>query len=201
MNSAKADTLSDLRRVSTDFHHPKSSSKTWRIDFSVSTTRNSERSRSGIPVFADSASRLDIMADPFSIPASVLTVVGAAGEVGKGLRLLKVLKGAPEGLDDLLDDISRLELVLETVNNATSDCQAATPAMETLLAAGRKRLAELDVLIQYTLTEAGEDRKVDRLQWTKRRGDVERIRGKLDRIRNDLTLLISTHNSCDSLLS
>ena len=82
------------------------------------------------------------MADPLSITASVLTVVGAAGEVGKGLRLLKVLKGAPEGLDDLLDDISRLELVLETVNNATSDCQAAAPAMETLLAAGRERLAE-----------------------------------------------------------
>lgn len=141
------------------------------------------------------------MADPLSITASVLTVVGAAGEVGKGLRLLKVLKGAPEGLDDLLDDISRLELVLETVGNTTSDSQAATPAMETLLAAGRKGLAELDVLIQYTLTEAGEDRKVDRLQWARRRDDVERIRGKLDRIRNDLTLLISTHNSCDSLLS
>ncbi|KAL2043763.1 hypothetical protein N7G274_003282 [Stereocaulon virgatum] len=125
------------------------------------------------------------MADPLSITASVLTLAGAAGEVGKGLRLLKALKGAPEGLDDLLDDISRLELVLETINNATSDRQAAAPVMETLLAAGRNRLAELDVLIQYTLTEAGEDRRVDRLQWAKRRDDVERIQQKLDRIAVD----------------
>ena len=134
------------------------------------------------------------MADPLSIAASVLTVVGAAHKVKKGLRVLKIIKDAPEGLNDLIEDVSRLEVVLETIKNATSDSQTAMPAMETLLAAGRKRLTELDILIQYTLTEAGEDRKVDHWQWTRGRSDVEKIRGQLDTIRNDLTLLISSNN-------
>ena len=107
--------------------------------------------------------------------------------------MLKVIKDAPEGLNDLIEDVSRLE-VLETIKNATSNSQTAMPATETLLAAGRKRLTELDILIEYTLTEAGEDRKVDRWQWARRRSDVGRIRGQLDTIRNDLTLLISTNS-------
>ena len=83
------------------------------------------------------------MADPLSIAASVLTVIGAAGEVGKGLRLLRIIKGAPEGLDDLLEDVSRLELVLETIKNAASACQATSSGIPSLLEKAQERFSEL----------------------------------------------------------
>ena len=57
--------------------------------------------------------------------------------------MLKIIKAAPEGFNDLIEDVSRLDVVLETIKNATSDSQTAMPAMGTLLAAGRKRLTEL----------------------------------------------------------
>ena len=83
------------------------------------------------------------MADPLSFAASVLIVIGAAGEVGKGLRLLKIIKDAPEGLDNLLEDVSRLELVLETVKNAASACQATLSGIPSLLEKAQERFAEI----------------------------------------------------------
>ena len=162
---------------------------------SVSTTRSLTRSTLDISVGADRALRPGTNGGSLSITASVFIVVGAAGEVGKGLRLLKVLKGALEGLEDLLEDVSRLELVLENIRNTAIGPPANLSAIETLLEKAKERLAELDSLIQYSLTEARGDRKVDRWQWLSKRGAVERRRRQLDGIRKDLTLLISTNGS------
>ena len=129
------------------------------------------------------------MAEPFSIAASVITVVGAANRVRKGLHALKVIKDAPESLDDLLEEMSRLELVFETVKNAALEPQATS-----LLEKAQEKLTKLDELVHYSLTEAGEDCKADRWQWLRKGDGVEKLLRQLDRIRNDLTLLISVNS-------
>ncbi len=71
--------------------------------------------------------------DPLSLTASVIAVAGAAQQVGKGLNVLKTAKDAPQGLDDLLNDVSRFEIVLEVVKNALSESVRETPALTQVL--------------------------------------------------------------------
>ena len=58
----------------------------------------------------------------------------------------------------------------------------------------KAKFVEMDALIQYTLTQAGESSKVDRWQWLRNRDEAEKLQRQLDALRNDLTALISTQN-------
>ncbi len=132
--------------------------------------------------------------DPLSLTASVIAVAGAAQQVGKGLNVLKTAKDAPQGLDDLLSDVSRFEIVLEVVKNALSESVRDTPALTRVLSVAQGKLLEVNELVQYNLTIAGKNNKVDRWQWLRRGDEVGRLRTQLYGIQGDLTALISSNS-------
>lgn len=126
--------------------------------------------------------------DPISASASALALIGATAKVVKGIRRLKALQDAPRELDDLLAEISQLELVLHAVQNAYEN---PGPELRILLAAARDILVDLHSFIEYRLTEAGSSDRVDRWQWTRKSKNAERLRGKLKEVTANLVALVS----------
>lgn len=132
--------------------------------------------------------------DPLSLTASVIAVTGAAQQVGKGLNVFKTPKDAPQGLDDLLSDVSRFEIVLEVVKNALSESVRDAPALTRVLSVAQGKLLEVNQLVQYSLTKADENNKVDRWQWLRRGDEAGRLRTQLYGIQGHLTALISSNS-------
>ena len=132
--------------------------------------------------------------EPLSVTTSVLAVVGAARRLSKGVGLLKAAKDAPESLDDLLLHLSGIEEVLQEIQHVSTEPSAVSPGLTRVLGRTKAKFVEMESLVQYTLTEAGESSKVDRWQWLRKRDEVERLQRQLDALRNDLTALISTQN-------
>lgn len=100
--------------------------------------------------------------DPLSLTASVIAVMGAAQQVGEGLVILQIAKDAPQGLDDLLSDVSRFKVVFEAIKNASSDSQRDAPQLKRVLSMAEGKLLEVDRLVQYNLTKKGENSKFAR---------------------------------------
>ena len=134
------------------------------------------------------------MADPLSLAASIIAVVGAVDEVTKGLRRLKAAKDAPKGLQDLLEDVEQLEIVLNCVKSAVLSSGSQPIELATLTGEAGSKLLELRSLIEYTLTKAGVSDKVDRWQWLRKGNEVERLRSQLGTIRLNLVALTSSAN-------
>ena len=132
------------------------------------------------------------MADPLSVTASIIAVVGAADAVAKGLRRLKAAKDAPEGLQDLILEISQLEMVFNSVKSAVLSSGSPSIELATLIEEAGAKLLELRSLIEYTLTKAGASDKVDRWQWLRKGNEVERLRNQLSTIRLNLVALTSS---------
>ena len=128
--------------------------------------------------------------DPLSLTASLITVVGAVKQVKKGLRQLKGLHNAPRELDDLLDENSQFEAILKALDNTPWKCNDVRPELQTVLSKAHAKLNDFDALIQYTLTEAGTSSKVDRLQWVRRRREVEELRQDLKIIMSRIVSLV-----------
>ena len=134
------------------------------------------------------------MADPLSLTASIIAVVGAAEEVTKGLRLLKAAKDAPKGLQNLLEDVNQLEMVLNYIKSTVLGSGSPPLELVTLTGETGSKLLELRSLIKYTLTKVGVSDKVDRWQWLRKGNEVERLRNQLGTIRLNLVALTSTAN-------
>ena len=134
------------------------------------------------------------MADPLSVTASIIAVVGAADAATKGLRRLKAAKDAPEGLQDLMLDVAQLEMVLNCVKSSVLSSDSPPIELATLLGEAGSKLLELQSLIEYSLTKAGASDKVDRWQWLRKGNEVERLRNQLGTIRLNLVALTSSVN-------
>ena len=132
--------------------------------------------------------------DPLSVTASVVAILGVARRLSRGIGLLKSVKGAPEGLDDLLLHLSGIEEVLHATQDVSSESSTVSPGLTRVLSRTKAIFIEMDSLIRYTLTEAGESSKVDRWQWLRKRDEVEKLQRQLDTLRNDLTALVNTQN-------
>ena len=132
--------------------------------------------------------------EPLSVTASVVAVLGAARRLSKGVGLLKAAKGAPESLDDLLLHLAGIEEVLYAIQDVPTRPTTVSPGLTRVLGRTKAKFIEMDSLIQYTLTGAGESSKVDRWQWLRKRDEVDKLQRQLDALRNDLTALISTQN-------
>ena len=132
--------------------------------------------------------------EPLSVTASIVAVLGAARRLSKGVGLLKAARGAPESLDDLLLHLTGIEEVLHAIQDVPTEPSTISPGLARVLGRAKAKFVEMDALIQYTLTHAGESSKVDRWQWLKKRDEVDKLQRQLDALRNDLTTLISTQN-------
>ena len=134
------------------------------------------------------------MADPLSVAASIIAVVGAADEVTNGLRRLKAARHAPESLRDLLEEISQLEMVLNGIKSGVLSPENPPVELASLIREAGSKLLELRSLIEYTLTKAGVSDEIDRWQWLRKGNEVERLRNQLSTIRLNLVALTSSAN-------
>ena len=128
--------------------------------------------------------------DPLSVGACVIAVVGATGKLVKEISRLKSLQDAPRELDDLLAEVSQFELVLQAVQKAY---EKPGSELKELLETAQRVLFEIDLLIEYKLTEAGTSNKVDRWQWTRSSKDVERLRGQLRNVTANLVAVVGVN--------
>lgn len=128
--------------------------------------------------------------DPLSVGASVIAVVGATGKVVKGIRRLKALQDAPKELDDLLTEVSQLELVVQASRKVQENTESE---LGILLKTAQGLVTEFESLIEYKLTEPGTSNKVDRWQWIRSSKDVERLRVKLRDVTANLVALVGVN--------
>ena len=115
------------------------------------------------------------MADPLSITASVITVLGAAEGISKTLAKIKSTRHAPNELLALINEVSDLKIILREVEryiirdpNRPSPPLEQLQTMSTLIERAKESLLELDQLIQYRLLKASSrstELKVSRREW------------------------------------
>ena len=130
--------------------------------------------------------------EPLSAAASILAVVGAARKAAEGLQNLKAIKDAPKELEDLLLEFSQIEIILQSYKNLPTNFQERSSNLTTILGLAENKFNELDSLVHYTLTKAGSNEQVDRLQWIRKRLDTERLREQLGQILVTLNTLLNT---------
>ena len=120
------------------------------------------------------------MADPLSITASIIAVVGAAEGVTKTLAKFKSIRNAPDELLALINEVSDLKLVFSDIQNHIVIQRAQIPQtkeqnISTLVKRAKDKLLELDQLIQYRLVKPESDQiKVSRREWLRARAVIER---------------------------
>ena len=128
------------------------------------------------------------MADPLSITASIIAVLGAAEGVSKTLAKIKSLRQAPNEILALINEISDLRIILGEVeryvirdtNRISLPEQLQT--MSTLIDRAKEPLLELDQLIQYRLLKASSrsaELKVSRRELAAAKHVVERFRQRM----------------------
>ena len=141
------------------------------------------------------------MADPLSITASIIAVVGAAEGVTKTLAKIKSIRNAPDELLALMNEVSDLKLVISDIQNHIVIQRAQTPQTElqnisTLVKRAKDKLLELDQLIQYRLVKPESDQiKVSRREWLRAKAVIERFRQNLRDIRLNIITQMAVINS------
>ena len=145
------------------------------------------------------------MADPLSIAASIITVIGAADSVGKVLSKIKIARNAPAEVLALQNEISDLQLVLEDVNLCNWGERRVQPStiserfkrLEILITRTESRLCELNRILNHRLIRTHSVTGVplvSRAIWLRVRGAVEDIRCSLRVARQDITLQLASIN-------
>ena len=120
------------------------------------------------------------MAAAISLVASIITLVGAAGAIGKTLSEAQRLYQAPDELLILNSEITDLTGILRSLENhlrATSptSTRESIDYMRTLIERARDRILQLDQLIHFEFLRSGSlngNYKVFRLRWARSRGTV-----------------------------
>ena len=135
------------------------------------------------------------MGDPLSITASILAILGAGGEVGKGLKKLQALKRAPDILLDLNNEVADLHHIVQTaneilqqhtsINGSSSDrvCQSLERIKQTL--------SSYEKVISYDLTiieGVGNHSRLDKSMWLQIEPKVKRLKSQVQTDKADLCL-------------
>ena len=144
------------------------------------------------------------MADPLSLAASVITVIGAADNVGKLLAKIQSMKDAPNELLALINEVSDLRLVLGdieayTSNNVENSHPEQLRHIRHLLGRAKDKLQDLDVLIQYRLVKPGHRMQVSRRKWAQAINTINDFRRCLRDIRLNIVSQMVTLNSYVSM--
>ena len=126
------------------------------------------------------------MADPLSITASIIAVLGAAEGVSKTLAKIKSLRHAPNEILALINEVSDLRIILGEVERyIIRDASRPSPSneqlqtMSTLVEKAKQSLLELDQLVQYRLLKANSRLaapRVSRHEWAAAKHVIERFR-------------------------
>ena len=99
------------------------------------------------------------MADPLSITASIIAVIGAAEGLSKTIAKIRNIQNAPSELLALTNEISDLRLVLGEVESYITQTQLQMPSeplqtMSGLLERGKAYLSELEQIFQRRIVRS-----------------------------------------------
>lgn len=132
--------------------------------------------------------------DPLSVTAAIIAIVGAGGTVGRGIRKLVALRNAPDSLLQLNNEVTELQLIVQTVDinsfdNSVDDSAAAAQYQLIQNALGRVKtvVLELEKLIEYSLTKIT-DRgpKIDKVAWLGAEKKIIKLKEKIRIAKTDL---------------
>ena len=145
------------------------------------------------------------MADPLSIAASIIAVIGAAERVRKTLTKIRNIRNAPSEVLALVNEVSDLRIILGDLEGYIRQNTARPQLpeeqlhhMSILLQRAKDRLLELDRLVEYRLLtpESRSDRiRVSRREWAQSKDTVKRFRQSLRDIRFNIVAQMVVVNS------
>ena len=138
--------------------------------------------------------------DPLSLVASIVTIVGVGGEVAKAVRKLASLKGAPDLILALNNEISDLYLVILAIrdifsrqrasivpssNNVTTD----NTVLGTLVQANEKvlELRALHQRLTARTTRLGDVDTLNKASWLREHKNVKKMQEDLRTVRLKLS--------------
>ena len=151
--------------------------------------------------------------DSLSITVSILTVLGTTGSIGKAIKKLVMLRGVPDALLALNNEVSDFHLIVSKTDALLqhyrdAPCTTSRNAdfaaeVAPLLERGKARLLELECLIEYTLTSPGQNGEsvLNGSACSREHEKVNRIKEELCSIRTSLATLLSISASSAALIS
>ena len=144
------------------------------------------------------------MADPLSITASIIAVLGAAEGLTKTLAKIRNIRNAPEELLALINEISDLRIVIGDVQYYVQNApkllilQEPLQHMSILITRAKVKLLQTDELVQYRLMKPGsvvDQIKVSRREWARSRVIIDSTQYNLRDIRLNIVAQLLVINS------
>ena len=144
------------------------------------------------------------MADPLSITASIIAVIGAAEGIGKTFAKIRNVRHAPSEVLALMNEVSDLKVILGDVERYFVRDTRRTlhseqlQTMSTLVNSAKEYILKLDQLIHYRLLKADSTQtefKVSRHEWAAAKHMIERFRQGLRDVRLNLVTQMVVINS------
>ncbi|MCJ1246599.1 hypothetical protein MMC30_003808 [Trapelia coarctata] len=137
--------------------------------------------------------------DPLSLAASITTLLGAGGAIGKGIHKLSALKHAPETLVQLDDEVSSMQQVVTLTQDLYRQHIEAFGGDSTLYAVlfsalRRTTLAiqDLQMLVEYELTKpSSQGNKINRLAWIRAEHKILNLSDRLRSARSEIATATS----------
>ncbi|KIV87290.1 hypothetical protein PV11_02845 [Exophiala sideris] len=131
--------------------------------------------------------------DPFSITVGAIGVAEVSQKTAKSvLKILRTIKKAPEELEQLLEEVTKVETTLEEVKDAVQAAQHSSRALDVLLHSVELDLSRLNNLIQFELVKPGEKVEARRLAWVRHRSRVNELTTKLQTKRREIADILFT---------
>jgi len=144
--------------------------------------------------------------DPLSITASVIAILQAGDRLTTLLGQIKPFFEAREEIDSLFNEVSELHLVLGNLRNTLTDPPSSeflstnkVDTLHRLVKDGEATLLQLEELLQHYFVRLPDQnvlgvRKVRRLAWVKKRGQVEKLRRRLRDLRLTIAVQLGSVN-------
>ena len=137
--------------------------------------------------------------DPLSVTASIIALVGAAGDIGKGLKKVLRLRHAPDILLALNNEVVDLQCVIQDIDDVLRQHSEIInrpiyPSLYRGLTRAKETLLELDSLIAYQMTTVhGTDShlRLDRSTWLRAEPHVQRLKDQIRSDRVDLSAALN----------
>ena len=141
--------------------------------------------------------------EPFSISASILTILSAGGQILRDLSKIINLGWAPDVLLALNNEVVDLKITINNIDSFLQEQdQKANSACLTSIANALQRtkttLLELEQIIAYGLTKVskdGQSLKIDRSVWMREERNIHSIKDSIRDNRIVLTQALGLFNS------
>ena len=148
--------------------------------------------------------------DPLSLTASIIAIIGVGGQAAKAVRKLASLKGAPDLVLALNNEIADLHLVVAAIQDVFKRQQTSgVPFLDNRareinvdanvtnsLAQANEKVTELDALYKrFNISISGTNIKFNKATWLREQKRVKRMQEDIKNVRLKLAAALGVLNS------